>query len=241
MKKYFIYTILVAFVATLSFTSCKEEEKDNGFDVLKTYMVENNMDVTNVLDGWITAASAVVDEATGTIPGFYVIDIRSAADFALGHIDGAVNSTLVDILTTAEGAGALPILVVCYTGQGAGHGVVALRLSGYADAKVLKWGMSGWNPDFSSPWLGASGDDNGTWQYDVNSGGAFEGSIYSNSASASYPMSGSVNESGKVTGVIEINNSQVVVSGQYQSENMASGNWVDQVNQTNGNWQASKN
>jgi rhodanese-related sulfurtransferase len=59
-------------------------------------------------------------------------------------------------LTTAASA-TKPILVVCYTGQSAGHAVVALRLSGYSDAKVLKWGMSGWRSDLAGPWEGNSG------------------------------------------------------------------------------------
>ncbi len=49
--------------------------------------------------------------------------------------------------------------MVCYTGQTAAHAVIALRLSRYLDAKVLKWGMSGWAEAFSGPWAGAIGNE----------------------------------------------------------------------------------
>ena len=160
MKKLSIYLMILFIVPAILFTGCKEEEKDNSFDVLKTYLVDNDMDITKVLEGWIVAASAVVDTNDYSIPGYYVVDIRSATDFAAGHIKNAVNSTLGNILTTAQNAGTLPILVVCYTGQTASHAVVGLRLSGYTDAKVLMWGMSGWNSTFSGPWNTATAAGN---------------------------------------------------------------------------------
>lgn len=120
----------------------------DGFPTLKQYLIDNSMDVSDVLNGWITSATAVYDD----LSSFYVIDIRSADDYAAGHIEGAVNSTLGDILTTAANAGGKPIVVACYTGQTAGHAVLALRLSGYADAKVLKWGMCSWNASTAVSW-----------------------------------------------------------------------------------------
>jgi rhodanese-related sulfurtransferase len=95
------------------------------------------MDIPDVLDAWITSAAAIEPD----LDTYYVIDIRSAEDFAAGHIPGAVNSTLSDVLTAAGNSGGKPIIVACYSGQTAGHAVLALRLSGYSNAKVLKWGM----------------------------------------------------------------------------------------------------
>lgn len=51
------------------------------------------------------------------------MDIRSAVDFDNGHIKGAVNVPLANILTAAPNAGTKPILVVCYTGQTAARAV----------------------------------------------------------------------------------------------------------------------
>lgn len=141
-----------------------------GFGQLKDYLIANDMDISDVVDGWITTAEVVYTnmEDGDDANDFYVIDIRGADDFAAGHIEGAVNSTLGNVLQTANGANGQPIIIACYTGQTAGHAVVALRLSGYADAKVMKWGMSSWNETTSGAWMSNTGDaaiGNANWTF----------------------------------------------------------------------------
>jgi rhodanese-related sulfurtransferase len=136
--------------------------------ILTEYLVANDMDLTEVLDGWITSAAAAytVQTDADATNDYYVIDIRNATDFAAGHIAGAVNSSLLDIVSIAANAGGKPILVACYTGQTASHAVVALRLSGYAGAKVLKWGMSSWDITLAGAWnsnIGSAGSTNANW------------------------------------------------------------------------------
>lgn len=165
MKKYFIYTILFALVASISFTGCKETETSGGeeavaYETLTTYLTQNSMDLPDVLTSWIVGRPASIDDVPSFIGTYDIFDLRSAADFAAGHIDGAINVTFGNLLESAQ-ATTKPILCVCYTGQSASHACVALRLSGYSDAVVLMWGMSGWTSTLSGPWLGNSGDDNG--------------------------------------------------------------------------------
>ncbi len=159
--KLFLFALLIsAFI----FTSCKDESEDENNDVQQTshelladHLVANGLDLNSILDSWIVGAPVSSDVAD-FVSTYNVIDIRSADDYAAGHIEGAVNSSLADILTTAESfTDDNPILVVCYTGQNAGHGVVGLRLSGYTDAKVLKWGMAGWGPTWSGKWTSNTG------------------------------------------------------------------------------------
>ncbi len=153
MKKRWMLLLVVLAFSVLFIAGCKDDDDStdpeiSAIEVLTTYLDGNGMTVTALFDGWITAASAVVDMNTYTIPDYYVMDIRSQAHFdTLGHIEGAVHSSLATIVDDAASADK-PILVICYTGQSAGHAVMALRLSGYSDAKVLKWGMSGWNSVF---------------------------------------------------------------------------------------------
>ncbi len=81
-------------------------------------------------------------------------------DFDDGHIEGAVNlawNEVVDYVTTNLTKDD-KILVACYTGQEAGHPVMALNLLGY-NAYSLKWGMSSWSADFDL-WTASTGD---TW------------------------------------------------------------------------------
>ena len=71
-----------------------------------------------------------------------VVDIRSAADYALGHIDGAINipfgKGMEDELKNLPNE---RILVACYSGQTAGQTIAILRAMGY-NADSIKYGMS---------------------------------------------------------------------------------------------------
>lgn len=167
MKKLLKFAAFFALLPFFVMTSCNDDNDDpqpqeqDRFDAFKTYMTSNNMDLSNVLDNWITTAEAVYTANTDADDAndYFIIDIRNADDFANpGHIDGAVNSTLGNVLTAAADADGKPIVVVCYTGQTAGHAVVALRLSGHPTAQVLKWGMSGWNLATAAPWQSNIGD-----------------------------------------------------------------------------------
>lgn len=152
------YYLIALLLPAIMFTSCKDdgdgdgEETKSTHEILADHLVTSNLDLPVILTDWIIAAPAEADLAS-FVDSYNVIDIRNSTDYTTGHIEGAVNSVLTDIVTTAGTFTAdKPVLVVCYTGQTAGHAVVALRLSGYEDAKVLKWGMSGWNSTLSAPW-----------------------------------------------------------------------------------------
>ena len=154
MKKYLKYAMLTMILPLFFLSSCEKDDDPQppaptSFETLVGYLETNNLDLDDMLADWIIIASDVNAKGTGD---YFIIDLRLEEDFNSGHIPGAINSTLGNIVATAEPA-TKPILVVCYTGQSAGHGVVALRLTGHIDAKVLKWGMSSWNADFDS-WTG---------------------------------------------------------------------------------------
>jgi len=164
-------SLLIMLVLVSLLHACKEDPPpapaDNAYLTLKTYMMTNNLDLPALLSGWVvdptglTATPAgIIDEATNSIPGYTVYDIRPATDFADGHIKDAVNVALKDVITKTETLGLAKeakILVVCFTGQTAGQAVMALRLLGYKNAQVLKWGMAGWNASFQGPWVNNSG------------------------------------------------------------------------------------
>jgi rhodanese-related sulfurtransferase len=85
----------------------------------------------------------------------YIIDIRRAADFAAGHIQGAVNVELKDIVTHYEANNLQNkqyVVVTCYSGQSAGYAVAMLRLLGYSNVWDLKWGMCSWNQATAGGW-----------------------------------------------------------------------------------------
>ncbi|MFO7607592.1 MAG: rhodanese-like domain-containing protein [Candidatus Krumholzibacteriia bacterium] len=89
---------------------------------------------------------------------YTVIDIRAQADYDAGHIPGAVRSSLGTLLTDlADGTipTGNPYVVVCYSGQSAGHANIAMELMGY-ETYTLKYGMSAWNSATRGPWDNAT-------------------------------------------------------------------------------------
>lgn len=178
MKKLVNLFFIMLLVPTLVLVSCSKDDDDDGgnqpqtqqgYPVLVDYLANNNMDISDVLaPGWNILAP---DLNAKNIDDYYIMDIRNEDYYNAGHIPGAVHSSLSTILEDAQNADK-PIVVACHTGQEAGHAVMALRLTGYADARVLKWGMCGWNSfftnDFTKFWPAAvdsvAQDFPGSWQ-----------------------------------------------------------------------------
>jgi len=74
-----------------------------------------------------------------------ILDYRSAADFATGHIRGAVNISLANLVSKINDGTitkSKTILNVCYTGQTASVATSFLNLMGF-EAQNLTWGMCG--------------------------------------------------------------------------------------------------
>ena len=156
MKKFLKFAVVFLIIPAFLLTSCKdddddpkpERQTDAEFQILKDHLVASSLDLNNILTDWITTAATI----NADLNNYYVIDIRTknADDYTNGHIPGAVSCAFANVLDTAANAGSKTIIIVCYSGQTAGHAVAALRLSGHPTAKVLKWGMSGWHTSLDS-------------------------------------------------------------------------------------------
>jgi len=76
----------------------------------------------------------------------FILSIRKAEHYELGHIPGAVNIGITSLFTE-ENLAKLPydnqIIVVCYTGHTASQATALLNAIGY-NATALKWGMCSW-------------------------------------------------------------------------------------------------
>lgn len=183
MKKFFVYSLLVVFATTLTFTSCKESTSEEAvaYETLTGYLKSIDMDLDHVLKNADGAKFVMGAPADGDVSNKWVMDIRSAADFSAGHIAGANNVTFSNILDAAAGADK-PILVVCYTGQTACYATSLLRLYGYHDAQALKWGMSGWNASFDK-WTPNCKDltEGDNWTTDATAAGSFTAPVINTS------------------------------------------------------------
>ncbi len=183
MKRLFSYFLVVILIPAFVLTGCKDDPAPapvkGNFETLKTYMMANDLDLPTVLNQpskWVVAPEliakgGIVDPIDHSIPAYYVFDIRSAELFSAGHIKGAMNVALADVLTKANEVGnEKPILIVCKSGQTAGRAVMALRLSGFKDAQVMKFGMSYWNEAFDvwTSHIGESAVGNSNWVTDAS-------------------------------------------------------------------------
>ena len=133
-------------------SSCKKDDPVNESQVLVDY-VEANFTLST-LPSYIHAASINGGVGLGDLlltSDPYVIDIRSAAKWAAGHIPTAINvdisageSVVEHCKVNASVIGERDIIVVCYSGQSAAMEVALLKLSGFSKAKSLLFGMSSW-------------------------------------------------------------------------------------------------
>jgi rhodanese-related sulfurtransferase len=150
MNSKYRYILVLLAIAALFISGCSEDytspEDGTKSETLRNHLVANDMDLPDMLsNAYMVASDLHGNEAT-----YYIMDIRSESLFNEGHVPSAVLSSLTGIITDAASSESKPIVVVCKTGQTAGHAVVALRLSGYSNAMVLKFGMSSWHSDFDN-------------------------------------------------------------------------------------------
>ena len=127
MKKWMKFVLVIAVISVVFVAGCKDDTTDpdvNGFEILTSYMDANDMTLTDLLAGWIIAPDSLVQ----VLDDYYVMDIRTGdyhgatvlddpddiVDYDNGHIEGAVLSSLGNIVTDAAQADN-PIVVVCYT------------------------------------------------------------------------------------------------------------------------------
>ena len=76
-----------------------------------------------------------------------VLDVRSPAEFAAGHVPGAVNVPFTKVLSGSDDGGALksePVVVYCGHGPRAWLAGEALRWRGYARIIYMTGHMAAW-------------------------------------------------------------------------------------------------
>jgi len=147
-----ISALLLIFAVVFMFACSKDEttepEKINEFNLVaevgdayfSSYTTASGAGVNVKIDAVFTN---LTDGNTANDP--FIIDYRSAADYAAGHLKGAVNISLGSLIDKVED-GTIPkdktILNVCYTGQTASYATAVLNLLGY-EAQNLLFGMCG--------------------------------------------------------------------------------------------------
>jgi rhodanese-related sulfurtransferase len=78
-------------------------------------------------------------------PKMVVIDARDPAQFAKGHIPGAVNMDWRQVLAKRNTIPKnKPVLIYCNTGSLSAQAGFALRVAGWENVRILQGGMSEW-------------------------------------------------------------------------------------------------
>ena len=89
------------------------------------------------------------DDVYDNLGKYYIIDIRKHQDYVNGHISGAVNVTMPNVINHLNRKVAPSVyeklVIVCYSGQSAAYTTSVLRLLGYSNAFSMKYGMSSWS------------------------------------------------------------------------------------------------
>lgn len=169
--------LILLLLALAAFAGCSDDDDPVGPDPTPEQtpfeaLVEQCVPYINDADDCpgVISAQALYNDQISAEPVYTVIDIRSQADFDnLGHIEGAIHSTLATLLTDVA---AIPqdehLVVTCYTGQSAGWAKLALELMGWEDVKTLGFGMSSWNTTLCGSWNSNVGNLLGTPETELN-------------------------------------------------------------------------
>ncbi len=154
LRRYAV-TLLVALPLLVFTNACSDDDDPvtpaiDEAALLVAELEGANGDYMNTAAPALVSAQEVFEDINGA-KKFYIVDIRAAADYAKGHVAGATNVLVADILTHMAGvtvANYDKIVVICYSGQSAAWTTAILRMSGYTKAFSMKFGMSSWHSDF---------------------------------------------------------------------------------------------
>lgn len=177
MLKKFWALLLIPLLAVTVFVGCSDDDPAGpSTDYLTSEEIFTAVATTGA--AWLNSADAVgvkphsFFDPSGTGSGFddyLILDFRSNGDgtnggWSQGHIDGAIQVTLANFLTTVEAEAPsfdTKIMCICFTGQSAGHAVAALRMLGYTDVYSYMYGMSAYNTNLDANWENNAGPANG--------------------------------------------------------------------------------
>lgn len=143
MRKFSYLMLVLALVLPLSipFAAVTAQE-----EVVVDALVDYN---ENLPDGYgnVTVADLAVELIDN--PDLLLVDVRSAEDYAEGHLLGAINIPLREL---AQHLDLLPdldeeMVIYCGSGWRSGIGMTSLQILGYTNVRNMKGGIKAWNSE----------------------------------------------------------------------------------------------
>jgi rhodanese-related sulfurtransferase len=169
MTKTKVWMLAILFISFIV-VSCDEEEDPpvevNEAELLVEWMESATSPAADYGNSALAIKSAEAVHTAMAADKVYIIDIRSATDFAKGHIDDAVNLAAGDVaahIDATDLASYDEISIVCYSGQTASWLTCLLRLDGYDNVYSMKFGMCSWADTFAVSWPGAISSEYSTF------------------------------------------------------------------------------
>lgn len=90
---------------------------------------------------------------------YFILDVREPQQYTNGHIDGAINISVVQLFETVDSLFNLnpvkKIVIVSQNGQASSYYTCLLRIAGYNNIYSLNYGMASWNVFFADEWFNA--------------------------------------------------------------------------------------
>jgi rhodanese-related sulfurtransferase len=109
-----------------------------------------------------------VDEVYNNLSKYLLMDIRTETQFQSGHIDGARNFGIEELLDSLQFNSVnmdAEIIIISESGQKAAYATALLRLYGYTNIFSLNFGMAHWNEKFADVWIDARNDSEWKFTY----------------------------------------------------------------------------
>ena len=158
--------ILIFLALTASFTSCSDDTCIPGKGLKDVTVTKEAVNPTEITHKFVKAAGEYVvsngpvivsaDEVYENLADYLVIDTRSADEYTQGHINGALNvklENLVEYMDTKVAANAYKkIIMTCHSGQSASFAAGILRTIGYNNVYSMKYGMNAWSNKYPNKW-----------------------------------------------------------------------------------------
>ncbi len=102
----------------------------------------------NAPEGWAAVAPSAVNEMMINGEDFFLLDNRRPDEYENGHLNGAVNIPLEEMMSRLDEIDpAAKIVVYCRSGVRGMIGTLALRLNGYKNVVNMSGGYLGWEAE----------------------------------------------------------------------------------------------
>jgi rhodanese-related sulfurtransferase len=102
--------------------------------------------LSSLPEGFYSVKAPDLNTEIASGEGLIIVDIRTPQEFAEGHIEGALNIPVTELLANLSQLPdkAAKIVVLCKSGHRGAMALMALRMLGYSDVRNLAGGMSAW-------------------------------------------------------------------------------------------------